>query len=573
MGIAQFFNWFRNNFGTNIQNMRSGQKVSDININIDNLLIDMNGLFHNSAQKIYEYGSFKKKMRFLQVKTSKSYTDVYIDVCKTIEDIFQTVQPTKRMILCVDGPAPKCKLNQQRQRRYRNASDRADDDTSFDGNSISPGTKFMDGIGKYIDWYIKKRMSEDPEWQKIEVIFSNEKAPSEGEQKGFSFIRKFTDKNESFMIHGNDADLIMLSLLTHIEKMYVLRDDTSFNKGVDDKFLCINIGNVALQLQDIMSWTTDNPHIDPNSLINDFVFLCFTLGNDFLPHIPGIEIIEGGIDTILSVYRDVCKFNGHITKIISNGTLYFNKIPLKIFFQTLSEYEKPVLEHKLKNKKIYFEDALLESCAVFSENKYELDIKKYRDEYCKHYFGTTKNSNIENICHSYLEGLQFVISYYTNDVPSWNWNYPYYYAPSTYFISKHIDTFTFNKYEKNRPLLPFQQLMCILPPKSFNLLPKPLDMLYSHIDLDYMFPDKLDIDLAGKKNDWQGIVLLPKLELNIIKSVHDKHVNMVDMLETKRNSLGRTFKYSYVPCYNSCVYKSYYGNINNYKLRTMLIDI
>lgn len=575
MGIAQFFSWFRKNFGTSIQNIKNKQVLKDHNINIDNFLIDMNGIFHNSCQRVHQYGNFKRNIRFTNYKKPhKTDKDVFIDVCNSIEELFQIVKPNKRMILVVDGPAPKCKLNQQRQRRYKSNLDREEGDTSFNSNAISPGTKFMDGLGKYIDWYIKKRISEDPDWQKIEVIFSNDKTPSEGEQKAMNYIRKYGDKTESYLLHGSDADLIMLSLITHIEKFYILREDVTFNKDIDNKFFCINIGTVALELQQIMSWGSESKYtINNDILINDFVFLCFLLGNDFLPHIPGVEIIEGGIDTILSVYRDVCNFNGHITSLSPDGNIYFNKIPLKRFFEIISTYEKPVLEHKLKNKKIYFEDKLLESCATFKETSYDLDVKKYRTEYCKQYFGSDRKNILENACHSYLEGLQFVITYYTNDVPSWNWNYPYYYAPSAYLLSQYIDTFAFKKYDKSTPLLPFQQLMYILPPKSFNLLPKPINSLYEHPQLIDFYPDKFEIDLAGKKNDWQGIALLPPADMNTIKKVHNENTSLVDSIEIKRNIIGRTFKYAYIPHYNSSVYKSYYGIISNYKLRTTLIDI
>jgi len=575
MGIAQFFNnWFRKNFGTSITNLKKNKTFLDLDISIDNLIIDMNGLFHNSTQKIYEYGNFKRNIRFLDYKKQpKNQIDVFIDVCKNIEELFNVVKPSKRLILMVDGPAPKCKLNQQRQRRYRSAVDREEDDTSFDTSSISPGTKFMDNLGKYVDWYIKKRLNEDSNWQKVEVIFSNDKVPSEGEQKGMSFIRKYCDKNESFVIMGNDADLIMLSLATHIEKFYVLRDNTFYDKDEDDKFLIVNIGHTALQLSEIMRWNSHKYHYSIDNAIDDFVLLCFMLGNDFIPHIPGIEIIEGGIDTILNVYRDIGTFNGHITYKTDKGIIMFNKIPLKIFLQIMSEYEKPVLEHKLKNKKIYFEDKLLESCAENTENIYVLDIDKYRKEYCKQYFGSTKNAHLEKICHTYLEGLQFVMTYYTNNVPSWNWSYPHYYAPSTYILSKYIDTFIFRRYEPSTPLLPFQQLLYILHPKSFNLLPKPLDTLYEDPEIEEFYPEKVEIDLAGKKNDWQGIVLLPPIELEEIKKIHNEHYHLLDIRDIKRNTHGRTFKYIYMPHYNSIVYKSYYGDINNYKIRTVLIDI
>ena len=69
MGIAQFFNnWFRTNFGTSITNLKKNKTFVDLNIPIDNLIIDMNGLFHNSTQKIYEYGNFKRNIRFLDYK-------------------------------------------------------------------------------------------------------------------------------------------------------------------------------------------------------------------------------------------------------------------------------------------------------------------------------------------------------------------------------------------------------------------------------------------------------------------------------------------------------------------------
>jgi len=575
MGVYHFFSWFRKNFSSCIDNIKTKQILQDVNISVDNLLIDMNGLFHNSSQKIYEYGNFKRNLRFLKHKKHyKTQIEVFQDVCSSIEELFETVKPSKRIIMAVDGPAPACKMYQQRQRRYKSVMDREEDDESFDSNCISPGTKFMDNLTRYIDWYIKKRISESSEWQKLEIIFSNSNSPGEGEQKIFNYIRKFGINNESYLLHGSDADLIMLALTTHIENFYILREDVSFNKPEDNKYLCVNIGKTSLQLTDILSWgESEKFPFDPNNAINDFVFLCFMLGNDFIPHIPGLEIIEGGIDTILSVYRDVGKFNGHITKTSQDGSIYFNKIPLKIFFQVISEYEKPVLEHKLKNKKTYFEDKLLESCAEFKETSYELDINKYRKEYCKQYFGSNKNCILEKICHSYLDGLQFVITYYTQGVPNWNWNFEHHYAPSTYILSKYIDTFTFSKQEKNQPLLPFQQLMYILPPKSFNLLPPPLNLAYQEASLNDIYPDKVEIDLSGKKNDYQGIALLPFVDINIIKKFHNENIDLVHVKESSRNKHGRTFKYAYASYYIPETKKFYYGDIPNYKVKTSLIDI
>ena len=59
----------------------------------------------------------------------------------------------------------------------------------------------------------------------IEVIFSNEKVPGEGEHKIVNYIRKYGSRLESYMIHGLDADLIMLALGTELEKIYILREN------------------------------------------------------------------------------------------------------------------------------------------------------------------------------------------------------------------------------------------------------------------------------------------------------------------------------------------------------------
>ena len=99
MGIKHFFYWFRNNFSDQTKPLKY-KRFSEIDVKVDNLMIDMNGIFHNSAQKIYKYGNFKVNPRLLKEYNNsyKNHIKVFEDVCEELKKILQIVDPKKRLI-------------------------------------------------------------------------------------------------------------------------------------------------------------------------------------------------------------------------------------------------------------------------------------------------------------------------------------------------------------------------------------------------------------------------------------------------------------------------------------------
>lgn len=558
MGIKHFWSWFKLKFKNNISELKKGQEVDVL---IDNFMIDMNGLFHTSAQKVYEYGNFKRNSLLTTSKVVKvdNFTQqmkLFRDVCDTVDKILRIVKPKKRLILCVDGCAPLSKQNQQRKRRFVSAKS---NDSVFDSNCITPGTKFMDNLTKYIDWYIRKKISDNDElWKSIEVIFSNEKVPGEGEHKLFNYLRKYGNKEESYGIHGMDADLVMLSLGAHIPNFFILREEPMRSST---EFYLIDIGNVREDLSDMMKWDeAKGREFRKKSAINDFIFMCFTVGNDFLPHIPGIEIIEGAIDFMLDVYKNTCESYGHLTRKSDSG-IKFRRRSFSVFLGTVSQYEKGVLEDKLSHKERFFPDTLLESSSRYEKGKYELDIVKYHDSYYSKNLSEVESK--EALCHEYLDGMQMVLSYYLDGFTDWYWRYTYHYAPFANEISEFIKTYKFKEKTETIPSQPFVQLLCVLPPKSSTLLPSPLNTLLTSENslLSSYCPSEFEVDLAGKRQSWEGIVLLPVIDYSKVKECYNEYIGKVDEKERKRNIVGKSFTYN--KSIKESEFKSFYGNFLN----------
>jgi 5'-3' exonuclease len=545
MGIHRFFPWFKQRFSTNLKVIHTPM---DVNTPIDNFMIDLNGVFHTSAQRVYKYGNFKQSKRLIPstikpVSLKNKDIEVFNDVCIEIERLMNFMKPQKRLILSVDGVAPTCKQAQQRQRRFKSAYESdTGEKPDFESCKISPGTVFMDELTKYINNFIANKMETDARWRQIEVIFSSEKVPSEGEQKCLQFVRQNKEINptENYCIHGMDADLIMLALSAHANQFYVFRENI-YESG----FHLIDIKGVSTELIKLMKWNEDAnaKKFYGERSIDDFVCLCFVIGNDFLPHIPSIEIVEGGVDVMLEVYRKVCESYGHLTR-IQHGNIYLIKKTFEIFFSEISTYEKGMIEEKINGRTVFFSDPIVDRNVKLDPvtGMKVLNYESYREDYYNTLF---PGVDIRSICLDYIEGMQWVITYYTRRVPCWNWFYKYNHAPLAKDLAKYFKDFRFTIYEDSQPNEPFQQLLSILSSKNHDLIPSPLDKLMTskHSPLYNYYPESFDIDLSGKRKAWEGKAILPIIDQNLMKATYKSEIDKVNTQLMYLNKRGKALLY------------------------------
>lgn len=80
-------------------------------------------------------------------------------------------------------------------------------------------------------------------------------------------------------------------------------------------FIWLHVGILREYLAVEMNVPGQEFRFDLERALDDWVFMCFFVGNDFLPHLPSLDIREDGIDTLIAIWRDnIPSLGGYVTK-------------------------------------------------------------------------------------------------------------------------------------------------------------------------------------------------------------------------------------------------------------------
>ena len=447
-----------------------------------------------------------------------------------------------------------------------------------------------------------------------EYIVSSSSEVGEGEHKIFEYMRKYPEYHNPpdmvTLVYGLDADLIMLTL-NHLHitpNLYLFRETPEFIKSIDSTLdantdYLLDIPELAASIVKYIhnygetSKTRQTPlageygkigiNIENNSKldiasemmtnrIKDYIFICFLLGNDFLPHFPALNIRTVGIDVMLNVYRETI---GNTNTFLINGmTIQWGNFYKMIKHIAVKEDELLMDEHKKRDKfaKRFGNNGTASGYGragnamnafggrngknqfIASKNEKQRDImntnenntigedvqcmddllllpmkdrsiEKYinpfeRDweyRYYKALFDIDVNDERKKqICVNYLEGLEWTFNYYIKGCIDWRWCYNYHYAPLFKDLVKYIPQMSlqFITPKPQQSIEDVVQLCYVLPRENLNLLPMNVNIVLLE-NLSHLYGDDYEVKWADCRYFWESHADLPRLTISTLEDI------------------------------------------------------
>lgn len=622
-GIPKMFRWLTDQYPSINRQLNEGLTS---NTRVDNFYLDMNGIIHPCT-----HGNRETVVLLDE-------TEMFKKIFGYVDRLYKLVGPRNVLYLAVDGVAPRAKMNQQRSRRFRAAKESEtlladhlaahgtlpEESTPFDSNCITPGTDFMLKLGLALDKWIQFKQETDPFWKNgATVILSGPDVPGEGEHKVMEYVRELQQANGGnttdlhHILYGLDADLIMLGLVTHEPKFTLLREKMSVvmaGRGKnsrrkkkdmldydrnDFELLELTFLRQMFQIQFRKFADEGSPlkvPYDNDRVIDDFVFMCMLVGNDFLPHCPHLEIDNGALSLMLSTYIDLLpEWGGYLTdkeKIAVDRVeqlLYqlgwyeeehFKRrgyeenqpgwgLPSndKEFYGTHYKKKNTPAEAKIGATVVGINEFESISNGKRVQEKMDVhDIKSYRDFYYASKFGYNPKSSTparRQTVRDYIEGLHWVLHYYHNGCGAWNWYFPHLYAPlvtdmvnlKEFYPGQEEHEFQSFDFHEGEAFPSLGQLLSVLPPQSATLLPEALGELMTDTSspIAEFYPTDFTTDANGKRQSWEAVVKIPFIQsdvlLDVVNSVidakGDDSQGLLTNAERRRNVRGQP--HSYVP--------------------------
>lgn len=630
MGVGSYFAWIIEHFKNDLLKSLNSSELSDLEF--DNLYFDFNSLIHNASrrkdgQEITEM--IKEVLRYFRfvLELVKPRNLVYI----AIDGVPPMAKINQQRMRRFKSANEKHDLNEIYDKYDVPTEERHMDKCDF--NMISPGTAYMNALSTNIQRFIDVLKATEQYKNVEFILSDSKEVGEGEQKMIHHMRTQTDIENTKCCIYGLDNDLLFLTLtLPHTENIFLLREENSkmkIGKGkncfISDKqndlpqpkrfvserymmdnmpsfcfFIIHKLENILTsmlapftdvstletcklfadtQWREIIEQTkqeylphqhtfcqTDN---ELKNLVIDYIFICYMLGNDFLPTIPSLRIRYGGLDDVIFAYKIAIQKNVKfmINYTYNSTTNSYDNISinvsvfadlLELLFNTMNKRlsiqnerinkENSYIMHKFKitcTCRLDWDLAFFDNVRLNRSFKHEQVIfdpdtnPRWRTEYFIKQFGFDHSMPLEDyaemISKNYFKGMMWSLNYYiSNECVDWDWYYPYEGAPTLEDIYTYIKSLmTMNivstndfDFTKGQPTNIYEQLLCILPPQSKAILPEKLHYLMSDVSspLIMYFPTKIGINVIDKRLRWECHPKLPPIDVKHFHSEFQKYV-------------------------------------------------
>ena len=544
---------------------------------IHNLYLDSNGMIYDVV----------RQMQYTPENKAAFEAELLQRICDSIDACIAIMRPSDRVFIAFDGVAPVAKLNQQRERRYkswylgemeaqrRKAIKHKDTNKeapkpAWNTSAITPGTQFMRSLhDKLVQHYGGNTTTPNTNTNtNPNIIVSSSNEPGEGEHKLFEYIREHAAEHadQTTVIYGLDADLIMLCMShLHISRgIYLYRETPEFVKSIN-----VTLDERERYYMDIPEFAAaiatgtqvpvnPPPHrgeqVVPSHVWGalvpshegvwgalvapqlDYIFMCFMLGNDFMPHFPALNIRTTGIATLMDAYRAVGE---RIIRATSSGW-GIHWPSYKRFVAHLAAQETTLIrkEHTTRDRQARHmrdtdqEDDVMHDVLMLpmTQRDVERQINPFEAGWERRYYASlcdihhADDKAIAALCRNYLEGMEWTFRYYTSGCVDWKWTYANHYPPLLADLANHIpDTpgFSFLRAKPKEPIRDVVQLCYVLPRASHTLLPPAAEraLMRSALRSKYTDDGSPNFKWAYCKYFWECHTDLPELDIAEIERI------------------------------------------------------
>jgi 5'-3' exonuclease len=325
--------------------------------------------------------------------------------------------------------------------------------------------------------------------------------------------------------------MLSINHLPISSNIYLFRETPHFIKSINSELdpnesYVIDIPELAKVITLDMNNGEELTTEQQKNRIYDYIFLCFFLGNDFMPHFPALNIRTGGVDKMINAYKD--SIGGTNENLTDGKKIYWKNV--RKLVQKLADLEEEFIQKEAKlrdrREKQFMPDTTPEEQFKKFDSlpTYERSLEKYinpfkpnwRNRYYKCLVHNEMNEDmIKNMSVNYLEGLEWTMKYYTSGCSDWRWCYNYNYPPLLSDLIRYIPYFDTEFIENKRPqpVSELVQLCYVLPHQSLSLLPNKLykSLINKHME---WYKNDCQFIWAYCRYFWESHVVLPHINID-----------------------------------------------------------